>query len=145
MCRLWIHPPTEVDEDPLVPLTGKRLAALMAIYDAQSEGVHSGLIPPDQVSLVHPALGAEPTLDAEGVCVQCGKPRIAGSEYCLECQTRMFQEFGHAARAVQDKLAQTDMSEKPNVRGLLSNMEQERTRVYHTRTNPYPLGKLRPD
>lgn len=137
--------PPEVEEDPLMPLTGRRLAALMAIYDAQSEGVHSGLIPPDHASLLHPALGNEAALDSEGACTHCGKPRIKGSEYCLDCQTRLFQEFGHAARAVQENIEHHEPAETQNVRGLLSSKEKERTRVYHTRTNPYPLGRLRPD
>lgn len=128
-----------------MPLTGRRLAALMAIYDAQSEGVHSGLIPPDHATLLHPALGNEATLDSEGTCTHCGKPRIKGSEYCLDCQTRLFQEFGHAARAVQERMEQPEPGDSPNVRGLLSSKEKERTRVYHTRTNPYPLGRLRPE
>ncbi len=138
-------PVPEEEIDPLIPLNGRRLAALMAIYDAQSEGVHGGLIPPDHVSLMHPALGNEPALEAEGACVHCGKPRIRGSEYCLDCQTRLFQEFGHAARTVQERMEQPEPADKPNVRSLLSGMEQERTRVHHTRTNPYPLGRLRPE
>ncbi len=135
-----------VMDDPLAPASNKRLAALMALYDAQSEGVHSGLIPAGYGELINPSLASEAPFETEGECGVCGKPRLKGSDLCLDCQARLYNNIGDAARDMQARIDHKPPPADPStgVRGRLSALETEHEPAYNMRVNPRPLGRIRP-
>jgi hypothetical protein len=135
-----------VIDDPLAPMSNKRLAALMALYDAQSEGVHSGLIPPGYGDLINPSLAAEAPFETEGECAVCGKPRLKASDLCLDCQARLYNNIGEAVRDVQGRIDHKPPAADPatGVRARLSALETEHEPAYNMRVNPRPLGRIRP-
>lgn len=134
--------PAPLDEDPALPLSRRRLDALMALYDAQAEGMQAGLIRPGE-AIVHPAIGQGAPFEAEGECVLCAKPRLQNSDYCLDCQSRLYRELSDAARTLGG-MAPPHGPAVPSVRDTLSSLESAHPRPRHVRNNPYPMGRLRP-
>lgn len=134
--------PPPMDDDAPLPLAVRRLAQLMALYDAQSEGVHAGLIAMED-EVVHPAIVEDTPFDATGSCVLCGRPRLKNSDYCLDCQTRLHKEISEAARDLT--LRPAPRREVPSVRAIISDLASAHPRPSHVRNNPYPMGRIRPE
>jgi hypothetical protein len=131
------------DEEKVVPLAERRYEALMAVYNAQAEGVHAGLIPPVDASLAHPAIAAEPVFDQDRECTLCEKPPLKGSDFCLGCQTRLHKDFGDAAHTLFTELESVEESKPGSIRTVMSALSSARARSPHTRINPVAMGKLK--
>lgn len=137
------HTHAPLDDDPLVPASNKRYAALMALYDAQSEGVHAGLIPESDDSVKTPAISTGQVFDPHRECALCEKPPLKGSEFCLGCQTKLHRDFGDAAHELFTEMETVEENNQGSIRSVMFALNSARARSPHLRINPVAMGKLK--
>jgi len=137
--------PQFTDDGGFLSIALQRFNALMQRYQdfMEDEEERTPLNRDERTQLLYRAKAAEDEAEpSEPPCTLCGKTSLEGSEFCFDCQSRLYRSLGDAAGDLFTRLEAVEQG-PGRITSVLGRMEEARARTATSRINPVAGKRLR--
>lgn len=136
--------PQFTEEGGLLSEALQRFNALMRRYQEYIDEIdeESPLDESERRRLMYEAEPAEAEPEPVPECTLCGAPSLENSEFCLDCQSRLYRSLGDAATELFGRLEAVEKG-PGGISSVLSKLEEARSRTASSRINPVATRRLR--